>query len=197
MTLLSVCYYSTNRFYTSYIIFYDEQVYGKGAKKTLPPKDLLFQHIAKKVNCIYALKDECIEKLKESEQLDLLTEIEIPLSKVLGKMEFTGMKIDKEELNKQKSFLEVDIDSLSNKIYELSGEIFNISSPKQLGIVLFEKMGIPYPKKKGNSYYQYYLIPKIIVRSSPMVIIHSDKTKQIVFQLFVTQKCCVFCVANG
>ena len=161
-------------------VFYDEQVYGKGAKKTLPPKDLLFQHIAKKVNCIYALKDECIEKLKESEQLDLLTEIEIPLSKVLGKMEFTGMKIDKEELNKQKSFLEVDIDSLSNKIYELSGEIFNISSPKQLGIVLFEKMGIPYPKKKGNSYSTDIEILESVRAYSPiidLVIEYRAKTK--------------------
>ena len=134
-------------------VFYDEQVYGKGAKKALPQKDLLFQHIAKKVNCIYALKDECVEKLKEKEQLSLLTDIEIPLSKVLGKMEFNGMMVDKEELEKQKSFLEADIDVLTNKIYELTNEVFNISSPKQLGVVLFEKMGIPYPKKKNNGSY--------------------------------------------
>ena len=161
-------------------VFYDEQVYGKGAKKTLPSKDLLFQHIAKKVNCIYELKDECIDKLKESEQLELLTEIEIPLSKVLGKMEFTGMKIDKEELNKQKSFLEVDIDTLSNKIYEISGEIFNISSPKQLGIVLFEKMGIPYPKKKGNSYSTDIEILESVRAYSPiidLIIEYRAKTK--------------------
>ena len=161
-------------------VFYDERVYGKGAKKALPDKELLFQHIAKKVNCIYALKDECINKLKENDQLDLLVDIEIPLSKVLGKMEFTGMKIDREELNKQKSFLEVDIDTLTNKIYELSGEVFNISSPKQLGIILFEKMGIPYPKKKATSYSTDIEILESVRAYSPiidLVIEYRAKTK--------------------
>lgn len=161
-------------------VFYDEQVYGKGVKKALPAKDLLFQHVAKKVNCIYALKDECINKLKETDQLSLLVDIEIPLSRVLGKMEFSGMKIDLEELNKQKSFLEADIDVLTNKIYELSGEVFNISSPKQLGVILFEKMGIPYPKKKGNSYSTDIDVLESVRPYSPivdLVIEYRAKTK--------------------
>ena len=133
-------------------VLYDEQVYGKGAKKTIPAKELLYQHIAKKVNCIYFLKNDCLAKLKESSQLELLTEIEIPLSKVLGKMEFNGISVNLEELERQKSFLETDIDELTKKIYDVSGEVFNISSPKQLGIILFEKLGIPYPKKKATSY---------------------------------------------
>lgn len=133
-------------------VFYDEQVYGKGAKKTIPAKELLYQHIAKKVNGVYYLKNECLTTLKSKNQLSLLTDIEIPLSRVLGKMEFTGMKVDMEELQRQKSLLEKDIDDLTQKIYGYSGEIFNISSPKQLGIILFEKLGIPYPKKKATSY---------------------------------------------
>ncbi|MDE7100974.1 MAG: DNA polymerase I [Anaeroplasmataceae bacterium] len=133
-------------------VFYDEQVYGKGAKKAIPAKELLYQHIAKKVNCVYYLKNECLTRLKAKDQLSLLTDIEIPLSRVLGKMEFNGMKIDKNELERQKSFLAVDIEKITNQIYEYSGENFNIASPKQLGIILFEKLGIPYPKKKGNNY---------------------------------------------
>ncbi len=133
-------------------VFYDEQIYGKGAKKTIPDKELLYQHIAKKVNCVYFLKFECLTKLKESNQLELLTQIEIPLSRVLGKMEFRGMTIDLNELERQKSFLEADIDSLTDQIYAMSGEVFNIASPKQLGVILFEKLGIPYPKKKATSY---------------------------------------------
>ncbi|MDE5565698.1 MAG: DNA polymerase I [Anaeroplasmataceae bacterium] len=133
-------------------VFYDEQVYGKGAKKAIPAKELLYQHIAKKVNCVYYLKNECLTRLKAKDQLSLLTDIEIPLSRVLGKMEFNGMKIDKKELERQKSFLAVDIEKITNQIYEYSGENFNIASPKQLGIILFEKLGIPYPKKKGNNY---------------------------------------------
>lgn len=133
-------------------VFYDEQVYGKGAKKAIPAKELLYQHIAKKVNCVYYLKNECLTTLKSREQLSLLTDIEIPLSRVLGKMEFNGMKIDKAELERQKGFLEVDIEKITNQIYAYSGEIFNIASPKQLGIILFEKLGLPYPKKKANNY---------------------------------------------
>ncbi len=133
-------------------VFYDEQVYGKGAKKMMPAKELLFQHIAKKVNCVYFLKNNCLTKLKETDQLNLLTEIEIPLSRVLGKMEFTGITVDLQELERQKHLLEEDIDLLTNKIYALSGEVFNIASPKQLGSILFEKLGIPYPKKKATSY---------------------------------------------
>ncbi len=133
-------------------VFYDEQVYGKGAKKTIPAKELLYQHIAKKVNGVYYLKNECLTTLKSKDQLSLLTDIEIPLSRVLGKMEFTGMKVDMDELERQKSLLEKDIDDLTQQIYGYSGEIFNISSPKQLGVILFEKLGIPYPKKKATSY---------------------------------------------
>lgn len=134
-------------------VLYEEQVYGKGAKKAIPTdENLIFQHIAKKVNCVYFLKNDCLTKLKESNQLSLLTDIEIPLSRVLGKMEFEGIKVDLNELERQKSILEADIDNLTNKIYELTGEAFNISSPKQLGIILFEKLGIPYPKRKATSY---------------------------------------------
>ena len=82
----------------------------------------------------------------------MAVDIEIPLSKVLGKMEFRGIRIDLEELKRQASFLEVDIAELTNKIYEYSGKEFNIASPKQLGVVLFEDLGIPYPKKKATSY---------------------------------------------
>ena len=133
-------------------MLYEEQVYGKGAKKSIPDKDLLYQHIAKKVNCIYFLKNECMAKLKETNQLSLLTEIEIPLSKVLGKMEFTGITIDFEEMEKQKSYLEADIDALTQKIYAYSGEEFNIASPRQLGSILFEKLKIPYPKRRTTNF---------------------------------------------
>jgi DNA polymerase-1 len=144
----SVCEY-----YDYSDVLYDEEVYNKGAKKFIPSNDILFNHIAKKSKAIYELKDKSIELLKENNQLSLLNDIEIPLSRVLGKMEFEGMKIDKDELLKQKLSLEENIKSLENKIYEIVGFEFNISSPKQLGNVLFETLALPYPKKKkGDSY---------------------------------------------
>ena len=161
-------------------VLYDEQVYGKGAKKTMPDKELLYQHIAKKANCVYFLKSNCLAKLKESNQLELLTDIEIPLSRVLGKMEFTGIKVDLQELEHQKNLLELDIDELTNKIYALSGEVFNIASPKQLGNILFEKLDIPYPKKKATSFSTDIEILQLVREYHPiidLIIEYRAKTK--------------------
>lgn len=133
-------------------VFYDEQIYGKGVKKTIPDKALLYQHIVKKANCIYFLRQEMTAQLAKTNQQSLLTDLEIPLAKVLGKMEYTGITIDEAELFRQASFLETDIDALTKNIYGYSGVEFNIASPKQLGVILFETLGIPYPKKKATSY---------------------------------------------
>lgn len=133
-------------------VLYDETVYGKGAKKTMPSLENLNNHIAKKVVAIAKLKDEAITKLNSNNQYKLLEDIEIPLSRVLGNMEFSGMMIDNNELHKQKVTLEEKIKELSNQIIKYANHDFNISSPKQLGVVLFDELGIPYPKKKATSY---------------------------------------------
>ena len=92
-------------------------------------------------------------KLLETEQLELLTNIEIPLSYTLGKMEYNGLKVDLEELNNQDLKLSANIKELEEKIYGYAKQEFNISSPKQLAEVLFVNMALPYPKssKKGYS----------------------------------------------
>lgn len=161
-------------------VLYDEQVYGKGAKKIIPADELLYQHVTKKVNCVYFLKNECLTSLKEKNQESLLIDIEIPLSRVLGKMEFIGMTVDLVELERQKSLLEKDIDSLTKQIFEITGEEFNISSPKQLGTILFEKLGIPYPKKRATSYSTDIEILQSVKKYSPVVeliIEYRAKTK--------------------
>jgi len=161
-------------------VYLDEVIYGKGVKRAIPDNNILYSHIAKKANALFELKDKAIEKLKEKNQLHLLTDIEIPLSKVLGKMEYNGIKVDKEELNKQKNELEVAINDLEKKIYELAGHEFNISSPKQLGTILFEEMNLPYPKKKGNSYSTDIDVLNAIKESNPIVDLIIDyraKTK--------------------
>ena len=134
-------------------VYLDEEIYGKGVKKQIPEPNILYSHIAKKTNALFELKEVSINKLNERRQLHLLTNIEIPLSIVLGKMEFNGMKVDINELERQKEELQVQISNLEQEIYKCSGHEFNISSPKQLGVVLFEELGIEYPgKAKGNSY---------------------------------------------
>ena len=160
--------------------YFDEQIYGKGAKKSMPDKVTLYTHIAKKCNALYELKDECMNRLNEAEQTHLLLDIEIPLSRVLGKMEFEGMRIDLDELNSQSEALTKDISELEGKIYALAGREFNIASPKQLGTVLFDEMGIRYPKKKGNSYSTDIEVLEMIKDESPIVdliIEYRGKTK--------------------
>ena len=130
----------------------DEQIYGKGAKLALPEKEIYYNHITKKAVAILELKDTLINKLKEQDQYELFSNIEIPLSDCLGDMEFDGMKIDLDELHKQKDEIKERIDNLTNDIYEVAGEEFNISSTKQLGVILFEKLNLPNGKKTKTGY---------------------------------------------
>ncbi len=161
-------------------VYLDEEIYGKGVKKAIPEQNILYTHIAKKANALFELKDKSVELLNEKKQLHLLTNIEIPLSRVLGKMEFNGIKVDINELHKQKEELEIAITELEKKIYNLAGHEFNISSPKQLGTVLFDELNIPYPKKKGNSYSTDIDILNAVKLSNPiidLVIEYRAKTK--------------------
>ncbi len=167
-------------FYEYEDVLYDEQVYGKGAKKAIPDKNIIYSHVAKKANALYNIKAKAIEMLKEKNQYELLTDIEIPLSKVLGKMEFEGMLIDQTELERQKNLLEEDILKIQKEIYTLAGHEFNVSSPKQLGVVLFEELNIPYPKKKANSYSTDIEILEQVKSFNPiinLVIDYRAKTK--------------------
>lgn len=133
-------------------ILYDDVVYGKGAKKGLPEKEIYARHIVSKAKAIFELKDQLLEQLKTQEQLDLLNQIEIPLSTVLADMEYEGLIVDQDELEAQKKDLSTRLEVLENEIYELAGEKFNISSPKQLGEILFEKLNLPFGKKTKTGY---------------------------------------------
>ena len=134
-------------------VLYDENVYGKGVKRAVPSDEMLYNHIAKKCSALENLKTKILNEIENNGQLNLLNNIEIPLACVLAKMEVAGMKIDLDELNKQKVIYEEEIKQLESKIFELAGMEFNIQSPKQLGEVLFEKLGLPVVKKnKSGSY---------------------------------------------
>lgn len=88
--------------------------------------------------------------LDEKEQ-KLLIDVEIPLSYVLSEMECVGVSIDKEYLNLLTSELDANIARLESRIYELAGEPFNINSPKQVGVILFDKLGLKTAKKRGKA----------------------------------------------
>ena len=101
---------------------------------------------------VYALYKEMKARLERDNTLDILTGIEIPLAYVLSDMEKEGFRVDIEGLKSYSNYLCEMADALKERIYMLSGEEFNINSPKQLGEVLFERLGIPHGKKTKTGY---------------------------------------------
>lgn len=98
------------------------------------------------------LCDVLAEKIKECNQSDLLTNIEIPLARVLARMENIGFAVDKEGIKNFGDSLSRQIEKLKQDIYDAVGHEFNINSPKQLGVALFEDLGLPCKKKTKSGY---------------------------------------------
>ena len=133
-----------------------EELLGKGVKAK-KYQDLDFEelssHISKIIDTVKNVIPIMEENLKESNMDGLLYHIEMPLVEVLADMEYEGIKVDKEKLNELGLQFKEIIKKLESEIYEISGEKFNINSPKQLGVILFEKLGLPIIKKTktGNA----------------------------------------------
>ena len=124
-------------------------VAGKGAKQ------IGFDEVEIEPAAEYAAEDSDITwrlthalkaRLKD-ETLQLYEELELPLIEVLADMEMTGVRVDREHLAKLSRQLDKDLKKLENEIYALAGEPFNINSPKQLGVILFEKLELRVVKK--------------------------------------------------
>jgi len=133
---------------------FKEKVFGKGRSFKVPQLNELAKYVSSKAKFIYEIEKEIIEKLEVNNQLKLFKELEMPLSIVLADMEYTGMNIDADFLVKMGKNLESKIQELTEIIFSEATEEFNISSPKQLGIILFDKLKIKYPSKvkAGKSY---------------------------------------------
>lgn len=130
----------------------DEAIFGKGAKRKIPDVQQLAEHLARKAVGINALYDRCLKELAENEQTDLFYNLELPLSMILAKMEYTGVKVDVNRLSEMKEELALRLNEIELRIHELAGEKFNINSPKQLGVILFDKLGLPAVKKTKTGY---------------------------------------------
>lgn len=133
-------------------VLFDEEVYGKGAKWKVPEQEKLAEHIVRKANTLFHLKDKMEEKLKENEQFTLLNELEMPIALILGEMEHQGVLIDTNKIKEMGEDLKARLDTLEKEVHELAGETFNLNSPKQLGPILFEKLGLPVIKKTKTGY---------------------------------------------
>lgn len=130
----------------------DEAVYGKGAKFKLPEKEALFRHLALKAEAVRRLAPILTEELNRTGMSGLYFDLEQPLSRILAGMEHMGIKVEKEELEALGTDLERQLSTIVTDIYRLAGTEFNIGSPKQLGEILFEKLGLPAYKKTKTGY---------------------------------------------
>lgn len=139
-------------FYDYDHIQYEEEVFGKLTKKHIPETDILAKHMLLKAKAIYELKDEAIKRLKEEEQFDLYQNLELPVTYILADMEYVGAKIDVNVLKDMEIEFAHQIKDIEEDIHMLAGSTFNISSPKQLGEILFDKLGLPNGKKTKTGY---------------------------------------------
>ncbi len=133
-------------------VSYLEEVYQKGVKYSVPSIDKYSLYAVKKAKAIKELKKEMVKELKANNQYDLFYNIELPLSSVLASMESTGINVDLDLLHKLNYENKEKIDKLVLEIHSLAGVEFNVSSPKQLGEVLFDKLNLPYAKKTKTGY---------------------------------------------
>ena len=141
------------RMYGNNSVRSDLDVYGKGKSEQIPEDDkVLFNHLATKAEAIESLKETLLAKLKEHEQDDLFASIEIPVARVLAKMEINGIKVLPDTLTQLQDEFASELSKMEKEIYEEAGEEFNINSPKQLGHILFEKMGLKPIKKTKTGY---------------------------------------------
>ena len=132
-----------------------EDLLGKGAKaKKFEDLDIeeLSEYIAQIVNVVKLSSEKMEKSLNESDMDSLFYEVEMPLVEVLGEMEFVGIEVDREMLNELGTEFKEIISKLEAEIYEMAGESFNINSPKQLGVILFEKLELPVIKKTKTGY---------------------------------------------
>ncbi len=132
------------------IPFY-ETVFGKHADIT-PEENEIAKNAVLKAKFIYDTEKDLTDNLKKQEMYDLFNDIEMPLGIVLGDMEYDGINVDKKTLEEMGKEILEKTEIISKEIYELAGTEFNISSPIQLGDILFEKLNLPHGKKGKTGY---------------------------------------------
>ncbi|MBS5316386.1 MAG: DNA polymerase I [Clostridiales bacterium] len=126
---------------------------GKSQKRWLGlDENTRVDFLTRRAHILYEAYDVLQKELDKNDMQILFNDIEMPLVKVLFDMEREGIKVDLEKLQAYGKELDALIEREAERVYELAGESFNINSPKQLGVILFEKMDIPPVKKTKTGY---------------------------------------------
>lgn len=131
------------------------ELIGKGAKATtfnFVPVDRACEYACEDADMTWRLKEVFDGRLREQALEALLEDVEMPLLPVLARMEEAGVAIDVEHFAVLQRGIEAQLETLSARIFELAGESFNINSPKQLQVILFDKLGLPFIRKTKTGY---------------------------------------------
>lgn len=149
-----------------------EELLGKGAK-SIKFENIEFSelssYISNIINVCYEVYPKMKQIINDIDVSNLFYNVEMPLVEVLGSMEFYGIKVDKETLNELGNEFKNSIKKLEDEIYDIAGEKFNINSPKQLGVILFEKMGLKVIKKTKTGYSTNIEVLEKLRNDSPII----------------------------
>ena len=127
-------------------------IFGKGKKHHIPEEPILNEHIASVTEAIAAVTPTMKSQLEDYNQIELLKYLELPLARILSEMEEIGIYTDINDLKEMEFEIQKKLDVLISNIHESASEAFNINSPKQLGVVLFETLQLPVIKKTKTGY---------------------------------------------
>lgn len=131
--------------------YHKEDVYGKAGKPKLANEEQRIAYVSTQCASIAMILPELKKELQEKAMMELFTSIEMPLTKVLFEMEKNGVVTDLQVLAQIAQQTDEKIQTLSKQIYEMAGYEFNINSPKQLAIVLYDELGLKAGKKRSTA----------------------------------------------
>jgi DNA polymerase-1 len=130
----------------------DDEIFGKGAKFKVPEEAILGQFMCRKAVALHRLIIHLKSELENSGMNKLFYDLELPLASFLSRMELQGIRVNTDGLRQFGEELVGKILDLEQQVHELAGVAFNINSPKQLGEILFDKLGLPVWKKTKTGY---------------------------------------------
>ncbi len=149
-----------------------EELKGKGAKEK-PYSELdtesVLDYIKAHLTASVSLYNPLIEKLKENDLMALFDDVEMPLVNILSHMEYVGFNVNPAVLDELNHSLSAQIETLEREIYDLAGREFNVKSPKQLGVILFEELGLPVIKKTKTGYSTSHDVLLKLAKKHPII----------------------------